>query len=125
MKPITRAELRSAQQTVRAEKERLKIREQELIGQLWAEQVYNRIKEAAEAGHTQYECHCPDSFTSISHNQAILNLREWFPDSDVETLLYGVLSGHDRRTSIRVKWGVTDVPTTELLERRFEKETNW
>jgi len=126
MKPITRRELQSAHETARIEKEAATIREQELIGQVWAEQIYKRVKETAELGHPQYQCHWPSTFTAVAYNYALLKLREWFPDSKVDTVLYGVLSGGEVSTSVRIRWGQpNDSVSEELLQRRLEKETEW
>ena len=124
MKPITRTELQNAQQTARAEKEKASIREQELTGQMWAEQIYKRVKESAELGHTQYECNWPSSFSAVSYTYALFKLREWFPDSTINTLIYGALK-NDPHTAVRIDWSPRNPPTEELIERRFEKETNW
>lgn len=126
MKPITRRELQTAHETARIEKEAATIREQELIGQVWAEQIYKRVKETAELGHPQYQCHWPSTFTAVAYNYALLKLREWFPDSKVDTVLHGVLSGGEVSTSVRVRWGQpNDIVSEELMERRLEKETGW
>lgn len=126
MKPITRRELQTARETARTEKEAASIREQELIGQVWAEQIYKRVKETAELGHPQYQCHWPSTFTAVAYTQAVLKLREWFPDSNVDTVLHGALTGGEVGTSVRIRWGhQTDSVSEELMQRRLEKETEW
>lgn len=126
MKPITRRELQTARETARIEKEAASIREQELIGQLWAEQIYKRVKETAELGHPQYQCHWPSTFTAPAYTQAILKLREWFPDSNVDTVIHGALTGCVTSTSVRIRWGqLNDMESEELMQRRLEKETEW
>jgi hypothetical protein len=124
MKPISRTELQNAPEIVRAEKERAIIREQEVAGQMWAEQVYKRVKEAAELGKTRYECHWPSSFSAVSYTYALFKLREWFPDSTIDTLIYGALK-NDPHTAVRIDWSPRDPPTEELIARRLEKETSW
>jgi hypothetical protein len=126
MKPMTRHELQTARDTARIEKERASIREQELVGELWAEQIYKRVKETAELGHPQYQCHWPSTFTAVAYTQAVLKLREWFPDSNVDTVVHGALSGGETSTSVRIRWGhQNDIVSEELLQRRLEKETEW
>jgi hypothetical protein len=131
MQPLTRTQLQNARETARIEKDKESIRQQELTGQLWAEQIYKRVKETAELGHPQYQCHWPSTFTAVAYNYALLKLREWFPDSKVDTVLHGVLSGYrdggEVSTSVRIRWGQSGdmPPSEELMERRLEKETSW
>jgi hypothetical protein len=127
MQPLTRAQLQNARETSRVEKDKESIRQQELTGQLWAEQIYKRVKETAELGYPQYQCHWPSTFTAVAYTYALLKLREWFPDSKVDTVLHGALTGGEVSTSVRIRWGQPDdmPPSEELMARRLEKETSW
>ena len=50
MDPISRTQLNNARRAVLAEKERLAVRQQELKGQLAAEELYKEVRRVAESG---------------------------------------------------------------------------
>ena len=117
MLPITRFQLQNAPAAAAAEKKRSNIREQELVGQLFAETVRERVLETAKMGRVEYETHFPSNLTPIGHEYAMRLISEWFYDSDVKTVLY------KSTVSVRINWA----PTQEdvLADRRLEKETSW
>jgi len=123
MKPMTRAQLQNAPADLVAAKERAAIRQQEVNGQLWAEWVYKRVRETAEQGLLEYRAVCPETVTSVGYSYGVKLLIQWFPDSEVTTVISGALK-NNAHTSVRISWA--DRPVTfDREQRRHEKETSW
>jgi hypothetical protein len=120
---MTRAQLQNAPADLVAAKERAAIRHQEVNGQLWAEWVYKRVRETAEQGLLEYRAVCPDTLTSVGYSYGVKLITQWFPDSEVTTVVFGALK-NNAQTSLRISWA--DRPAAfDREQRRFEKETNW
>ena len=123
MKPLTRTQLQNASADYALEKERAAIRQQEVAGQLWAEGVYKKVREFAREGNRLLEIECPSNVTRIGFSYGLCLMKQWFPDSDVTTVLYGALKD-STRYGVRIDW--SDKPVElDREQRRFEKETNW
>jgi hypothetical protein len=104
------------------EKERAAIRQQELAGQVWAEGVYKRVRDFAREGNRILEVECPSNISRVGFSYAICLMKQWFPDSDVTTVLYDMKDV--TRYGVRIDW--RDKPAEfDREQRRFEKETNW
>jgi hypothetical protein len=123
MHPITRSQLQNAPADYVLEKERAAICQQELAGQVWAEGVYKRVRDFAREGNRVLEVECPSNISRIGFSYAICLMKQWFPDSDITTVLYGALKD-STRYGVRIDW--SDKPAEfDREQRRFEKETNW
>jgi hypothetical protein len=112
MKPISRVELQTA--PARLEKEKARNREQELLGRIWAEQVYNQVRKIAESGHMHYQVQYPPTFTPIACAHAIEKLRQWFPDSDL------ILNDREKNAPVIISWAPRDLTASvnPLMGRR-------
>jgi hypothetical protein len=125
MEPITRTQLQNAYATAIAEKARIAHREQEIKGQLAAEEFYKEIRRVAEVG----------AMTSVASKSMQLGVafdtlmhwtKEHFPDCDVSMEIRHM--GPDATYGVRVSWApLTDCEsiTHALEQRRLEKETSW
>ena len=123
MKPMTRAQLQNAPADLSASRERAIVRQQEVDGQLWAENVYKRVRETAQQGLLEYRAFCPDTLTSIGYSYGTKLITQWFPDSEVTTVVFGALKNNAQK-SLRISWA--DRPVTfDREQRRHEKETSW
>jgi hypothetical protein len=118
MQPITRSQLQNLYIDAEEEKKKASVREQEAVGELFANVVYNRVVETAKMGKTRYEAHFPTGITSIGHDRAMMLFQKLFPDSDVSTVIYDTTT-----IAIRIHWGETKEEAFYL--RRLEKETCW
>jgi hypothetical protein len=120
---MTRAQLQNAPADLSADPERAIVRQQEVDGQLWAENVYKRVRETAQQGLLEYRAFCPDTLTSIGYSYGTKLLIQWFPDSEVTTVVFGALKNNAQK-SLRISWA--DRPVTfDRDQRRHEKETSW
>jgi hypothetical protein len=118
MDPISRTQLNNARRAVLAEKERLAVRQQELKGQLAAEELYKEVRRVAESGEATY-AESKHMSPGIAYDTMLYWTKEHFPDCDISSVYYsGPL------WAVRVDW--TPVSESEALaNRRHEKETSW
>jgi hypothetical protein len=122
MQPISRSTLQHAFAAAIAEKERLIQREQELKGQLAAEDFHKEIRRIAALGKVQHAISKPVPFGVIFDNM-LSYTKTWFFDCDVTTIR-SVES--PSLMTIRVGWEPKErVEDPRILERRLEKETSW
>ena len=125
MEPITRTQLQNARAAAIAEKKRIAHREQEIKGQLAAEEFYKEIRRIAEVGEsTQASSKSMD--LGVAFDTLLFWTKEHFPDCDVSTEIRHI--GHSPTYAVRVDWS-EPIPypqtTADLEERRLEKETSW
>ena len=125
MEPITRKQLQDARAAAIAEKKRIAHREQEIKGQLAAEEFYKEIRRIAEVGEsTQASSKSMD--LGVAFDTLLFWTKEHFPDCDVSTEIRHI--GHSPTYAVRVDWS-EPIPypqtTADLEERRLEKETSW
>jgi hypothetical protein len=119
MEPITRTQLQNAAANAAAEKERRAHREQELKGQLIAEEFYKEIKRLAEAGAMQASSRSME--LGVAFDTLLFWTKEHFPDCNVSTEIRHFAS--NPTYAVRVDWSVTEEQALE--DRRLEKETGW
>ena len=122
MEPITRKQLQNARAAAEAEKARIAHREQEIKGQLAAEEFYKEIRRIAEVGESTGA-----SSKSMELGPAFDTLLFWtkehFPDCNVSTEIRHI--GHSPTYAVRVDWGEPSPYPPDLETRRLEKETSW
>jgi len=125
MEPITRKQLQDARAAAIAEKKRIAHREQEIKGQLAAEEFYKEIRRIAEVGEST-RASSKSMELGVAFDTLLFWTKEHFPDCDVSTEIRHI--GHSPTYAVRVDWS-EPIPypqtTAELEERRLEKETSW
>ena len=122
MESITRKQLQNARAAADAEKDRIAHREQEIKGQLAAEEFYKEIRRIAEVGESTGA-----SSKSMELGPAFDTLLFWtkehFPDCNVSTEIRHI--GHSPTYAVRVDWSEPISYPPDLETRRLEKETSW
>jgi hypothetical protein len=121
MEPITRTQLQNARAVAIAEKERIVHREQELKGQLAAEEFYKEIRRIAEVGSTQASSKSME--LGVAFDTLLFWTKEHFPDCDVSTEIRHI--GHSPTYAVRVDWSELVSHPPDLETRRLEKATSW
>ena len=122
MEPITRAQLQNARAAAIAEKKRIAHREQEIKGQLAAEEFYKEIRRIAEVGEST-RASSKSMELGVAFDTLLFWTKEHFPDCDVSTEIRHI--GHSPTYAVRVDWSEQNSPPPDLEERRLEKETSW
>jgi ABC-type uncharacterized transport system substrate-binding protein len=122
MEPITRAQLQNASANAAAEKARAAHREQEIKGQLAAEEFYKEIRRTAEFGAMTYAS-SKSMALGVAFDTMLFWTKEHFPDCDVSTEIRHM--AHDPTYAVRVSWGENATSTDALEDRRLHKETSW
>ena len=118
MDSISRTQLQNAHASTLAEKERARVRQQELIGQLAAEELYKEVKRVAESGEATY-VESKHMSPGTAYDTMLYWTKEHFPDCDISSVYY-----KGPTWAVRVDW--TPISQEEALAtRRFEKETSW
>lgn len=116
MEPITRAQLQNASATAIAARMNAVRREQELRGQLAAEELYKEVRRIAALGGWTTATSKPME-PGIAFDMMLKWTKEHFPDCEVSVTT---------TCAVRVDWSVLpDDPKTVLEDRRLEKETSW
>ncbi len=105
MEPITRAQLQSAHASAVAEKNRIAHREQELKGQLAAEEFYKAVKRIAELGEVT-QASSKSMELGVAFDTMLFWTKEHFPDCDVTMEIRHL--GPNATYAIRVGWGTAD-----------------
>ena len=125
MEPITRKQLQNARAAAEAEKERIAHRQQEIKGQLAAEEFYKEVRHTAEVGE-RTRASSKSMELGVAFDTMLFWTKEHFPDCDVSTEIRHI--GHSPTYAVRVDWS-EPIPypqtTAELETRRLEKETSW
>ena len=125
MDVITRKQLQNAHAAAIAEKERIAHREQEIKGQLAAEEFYKEVRRVAEVGETT-QAASKSMELGVAFDTLLFWTKEHFPDCDVSTEIRH--AGNSPTYAVRVDWS-EPIPypqtTPELEARRLEKETSW
>jgi hypothetical protein len=125
MEPITRKQLQDARAAAIAEKKRIAHREQEIKGQLAAEEFYKEIRRIAEVGEST-QASSKSMELGVAFDTLLFWTKEHFPDCDVSTEIRHI--GHSPTYAVRVDWS-EPIPypqtTADLEARRLEKETSW
>lgn len=101
MEPITRAQLQNAA----AEKKRIAHREQELKGQMAAEEFYKGVIRIAELGEVT-QASSKSMELGVAFDTMLAWTKEHFPDCDVTMEIRHV--GPNATYAIRVGWGAAD-----------------
>ena len=122
MQPITRVQLQNAASAAIAEKARAAHREQELKGQLAAEEFYKEVRRTAEFGAMTYAS-SKSMELGVAFDTMLFWTKEHFPDCDVSTEIRHM--AHDPTYAVRVSWGNNTTSTDALEDRRLHKETSW
>ena len=125
MEPITRAQLQNARAAAEAEKARIAHRQQEIKGQLAAEEFYKEIRRVAEVGE-RTRASSKSMELGVAFDTLLFWTKEHFPDCDVSTEIRHI--SHSPTYAVRVDWS-EPIPypqtTADLEARRLEKETSW
>jgi len=125
MEPITRKQLQNAAAAAIVEKKRIAHREQEIKGQLAAEEFYKEIRRIAEVGETT-QAASKSMELGVAFDTLLFWTKEHFPDCDVSTEIRHL--GYSPTYAVRVDWSerIQSPPSVGDLEtRRLEKETSW
>lgn len=122
MEKITRAQLQNARAAAATEKARAAHREQEIKGQLIAEEFYKEIQRTAEAGYMTYAS-SRSLELGVAFDTLLFWTKEHFPDCDVSTEIRHM--AQSPTYGVRVSWGETGTSTDTLEDRRLQKETSW
>jgi hypothetical protein len=117
MEPISRAQLLIARAAYIAEQERRAYREQELRGQLAAEEFYKDIRRIAE-NNKSTRATSSAMQPGVAFDSMLFWTKEHFPDCDVTTAMISVDTW-----AVVVDWSPKD--DNDLHARRLEKETSW
>jgi hypothetical protein len=120
MQPITRSQLQNAHAAAIAEKKRIARRQQELEGQMAAEDFYKEVRRIAEVGGST-QASSKSMELGIAFDALLSWTKEHFPDCDVSVEIRHI--GHNPTYAVRVDWSVTEEDVLET--RRLEKETSW
>lgn len=102
MEPITRTQLQNAHAAAIAEKKRIAHREQELKGQLAAEEFYKEVLRIAELGEVT-QASSKSMELGVAFDTMMFWTKEHFPDCDVTTEIRHI--GNNPTYAIRVGWG--------------------
>ena len=125
MEPITRKQLQTARAAAIAEKKRIAHREQEIKGQLAAEEFYKEVRRIADVGETT-QAASKSMDLGVAFDTLLFWTKEHFPDCDVSTEIRH--AGNSPTYAVRVDWS-EPIPypqtTADLETRRLEKETSW
>jgi len=105
MEPITRAQLQNAHVAAIAEKNRIAHREQELKGQLAAEEFYKGVLRIAELGEVT-QASSKSMELGVAFDTMLFWTKEHFPDCDVTMEIRHL--GPNATYAIRVGWGTAD-----------------
>jgi len=124
MEPITRVQLQNAHAAAIAEKKRIAHREQELKGQLAAEEFYKEVRRTAEFGAMTYAS-SKSMPLGVAFDTMLFWTKEHFPDCDVVTEIRHM--SNEPTYGVRVSWAPLPYAdaATALEERRLQKETSW
>ena len=122
MEPITRTQLQNARAAAIAEKKRIAHREQEIKGQLAAEEFYKEIRRIAEVGETT-QAASKSMELGVAFDTLLFWTKEHFPDCDVSTEIRHI--GYSPTYAVRVDWSEPVSSPPDLEARRLEKETSW
>jgi hypothetical protein len=122
MEPLTRKQLQNARAAAEAEKARIAHREQEIKGQLAAEEFYKEIRRVAEVGE-RTRASSKSMELGVAFDTLLFWTKEHFPDCDVSTEIRHI--GHSPTYAVRVDWSEPIPYPPDLEERRLEKETSW
>ena len=125
MDVITRKQLQNARAAAIAEKERIAHREQEIKGQLAAEEFYKEVRRVAEVGE-RTRVSSKSMELGVAFDTLLFWTKEHFPDCDVSTEIRHI--GYSPTYAVRVDWSERiqyPPPTGDLETRRLEKETSW
>ena len=102
MEPITRTQLQNARAAAIAEKKRIAHREQEIKGQLAAEEFYKEVLRIAELGEVT-QASSKSMELGVAFDTMMFWTKEHFPDCDVTTEIRHI--GNNPTYAIRVGWG--------------------
>ena len=116
MEPITRAQLQNAA----AEKKRIAHREQELKGQMAAEEFYKGVWRIAELGEVT-QASSKSMELGVAFDTMLAWTKDHFPDCDVTMEIRHV--GPNATYAIRVGWGKTDIIIQK--EQVSNADTRW
>jgi hypothetical protein len=122
MEPITRKQLQDARAAAIAEKKRIAHREQEIKGQLAAEEFYKEVRRIAEVGEST-QASSKSMELGVAFDTLLFWTKEHFPDCDVSTEIRHI--GYSPTYAVRVDWSEPVSSPPDLEERRLEKETSW
>jgi hypothetical protein len=122
MEPLTRKQLQNAYNAAIAEKKRIARREQELKGQLAAEEFYKEVRRVAEVGETT-QAASKSMELGVAFDTLLFWTKEHFPDCNVSTEIRHI--GHSPTYAVRVDWSEPIQSPPDLETRRLEKETSW
>jgi hypothetical protein len=122
MDPITRSQLQNARAAALAEKKRIADRQQEIKGQLAAEEFYKEILRIAEVGETTHAS-SKSMELGVAFDALLSWTKEHFPDCNVSVEIRHI--GHNPTYAVRVDWGEPVSSPPDLETRRLEKETSW
>jgi hypothetical protein len=122
MEPTTRKQLQDARAAAIAEKKRIAHREQEIKGQLAAEEFYKEIRRIAEVGEST-QATSKSMELGVAFDTLLFWTKEHFPDCDVSTEIRHI--GYSPTYAVRVDWSEQNSPPPDLETRRLEKETSW
>jgi hypothetical protein len=103
MEPITRKELQDAKEAAEVAAREFAVRQEELKGLVWAESMYKAVCQAATDGKKEIEAD-PAKLSDLAYSYAFHKVKALFPDSDVDTMIYGSLSNQPIRKTLRVSW---------------------
>jgi hypothetical protein len=101
MEPITRTQLQNAHAAAIAEKKRIARREQEIKGQLAAEEFYKEVRRIAELGEVT-QASSKSMELGVAFDTMMFWTKEHFPDCDVTTEIRHI--GNNPTYAIRVGW---------------------
>jgi len=122
MEPITRKQLQDARAAAIAEKKRIAHREQEIKGQLAAEEFYKEVRRIAEVGEST-QASSKSMELGVAFDTLLFWTKEHFPDCDVSTEIRHI--GYSPTYAVRVDWSEPVSSPPDLEARRLEKETSW
>jgi hypothetical protein len=101
MEPISRKELQEAKAAAIESARLHAIRAEEIKGQLWAERMRTLVCRAATDGYMDYESDI-SGLSAVAYTHAFETLKQMFPDSDVEPLVYNDAT---KTKTIKIWWG--------------------
>jgi hypothetical protein len=122
MEPITRKQLQNAYDDAIAEKKRLAHRQEELKGQLAAEELYKEVRRTAEVGERTVVS-SKSMELGVAFDTMLFWTKEHFPDCDVSVEIRHI--GNNPTYAVRVDWSEQVQYHQDLETRRLEKETSW
>ena len=122
MEKITRTQLQNAHAAAVTEKARIAHREQEIKGQLIAEEFYKEIRRVAEVGAMTHVA-SRSLELGVAFDTLLFWTKEHFPNCDVTIEIRHM--GPNATYGVRVAWGPIEAYTDTLEDRRLQKETSW